>query len=463
MKPAEHLAELLGPHRVSTDPIDLARHAHDQAAGSLLAERRGDAPGLPICVVRPRTTDQVRSVVAWANASKIPLVPYGGGSGVCGAVAAGGTVVVDLRAMDEILDFDEKSRLIRVQPGMLGPDLAKALRSWGYMLGHEPQSIRISTVGGWIATRAAGQLSARYGGIEDILVALEAVLPTGQVVRSKMTPRRSAGPDVASLLVGAEGSLGIVTEATLRVSPIPDESADRCIRFDHMTDGVKACRLIAQSELGPTLVRLYDYDDSTIFLRHHPDEPPGPLLLLSFDGPGCADRADAAVELSGGMPGDDTLVTHWWEHRNDAVDEYRKLLRGEGLLGPHGVVDTIEVSGTWTVLRDLYHSMKKSLEGHADLVGCHLSHVYEDGACLYFTLAAATPDEASAAQTLEGWWDRAMRACLDSGGSISHHHGVGRVKARWLEEELGGWRDALVAVKKALDPNGIMNPGVLGL
>jgi alkyldihydroxyacetonephosphate synthase len=430
VKPTEHLAELLGPHRVSTDPIDLARHAHDQAAGSLLAERRGDKPDLPICVVRPRTTDQVRSVVAWANSSKTPIVPYGGGSGVCGAVAAGGTVVVDLRAMDEILDFDEKSRLVRVQPGMLGPDLAKALRSWGYMLGHEPQSVRISTVGGWIATRAAGQLSARYGGIEDILVALEAVLPTGQVVRSKMTPRRSAGPDIASLLVGAEGSLGIV---------------------------------IAQSELRPTLVRLYDHEDSTIFLRHHPDETPGPLLLLSFDGPGCAERADAAVELSGGTPGDDTLVAHWWEHRNDAVDEYRNLLRGEGLLGPHGVVDTVEVSGSWTVLRDLYHSMKKSLEGHADLVGCHLSHVYEDGACLYFTLASASPDEATAVATLEGWWDRAMRACLDSGGSISHHHGVGRVKARWLEEELGGWRDALVAVKKALDPNGIMNPGVLGL
>jgi alkyldihydroxyacetonephosphate synthase len=117
--------------------------------------------------------------VSWANETKTPIVPYGGGSGVCGAIAAGGAVVVDLRAMDEIVDFDEKSRIVRVQPGMLGPDLDKALRSWGYMLGHEPQSVRISTVGGWIATRASGQLSARYGGIEDVLVAIEAVLPTG--------------------------------------------------------------------------------------------------------------------------------------------------------------------------------------------------------------------------------------------------------------------------------------------
>ena len=463
MKAVEELAELLGPHRVTTDPVDLARHAIDQGVAGLLAVRRGEESRLPLCVVRPRSTDQIRAVVDWANRTKTPLVPYGGGSSVVGAIAAADAVVVELRAMDQILDFDEKSRFVRVQPGMLGPDLDKALRAWGYMLGHEPQSVKISTVGGWIATRAAGQLSARYGGIEDLLIALEAVLPTGSVVRSKLTPRRAAGPDVASLLVGSEGALGIVTEATLRVSPIPDESADRCVRFDHMTDGVNACRLIIQSGLHPTLVRLYDRDDSTIFLRHHPEETPGPLLLLSFDGPGCADRADDAVELSGGGQGNDDLVTHWWEHRNDAVEEYRVLLRGEGLLGPYGVVDTVEVSGTWSVLRDLYHSMKKSLEGTADLVGCHLSHVYESGACLYFTLASAAPDEATAAATHERWWDAAMRTCLDAGGSISHHHGIGRVKAPWLNEELGGFWETLTAIKKVMDPNGIMNPGVLGL
>lgn len=463
MKAPQELAGLLGEHRVTTDPVDLARHARDQAAGGLLAERRGDPPPLPLCVVRPHDTEHVVKVVEWANSTRTPLVPYGGGSGVCGAVQAGGAVVVELRALDQILDFDEKSRLVRVQPGMLGPDLAKALRAWGYLLGHEPQSVRISTVGGWVATKAAGQLSARYGGIEDLVVGLEAVLPTGDVVRSKATPRRAAGPDLASFLIGSEGAFGIITEVTLAVSPIPDERTDMCLRFEHMSDGVRACRLLAQSELGPTLVRLYDHDDSTLFLRHHPDEQPGPLLLLSFDGAGGAERADRAADLSEGTRGDPQLVAHWWEHRNDAVEEYRTLMRGEGLLGPHGVVDTIEVSGTWTVLRDLYHSMKKSFEGIADLSGCHLSHVYPSGACLYFTLAAACPDEATALSTHERWWDAAMRSCLDAGGSISHHHGIGRVKAPWLGEELGGWHEALLAVKKALDPNGIMNPGVLGL
>lgn len=463
MNPVEYLGELLGPHRVSTDPADLARHSRDRTPAPMLAERRGETLPPPLCVVRPRTTDQVRSIVVWANETKTALVPYGGASGVSNGIAPGGCVVVDLRAMDEILDFDEKSRLVRVQPGMLGPDLMKALKAWGYMLGHEPQSIRISTVGGWIATKASGQLSARYGSIEDLVVAIEAVLPTGDVVRSKGSPRRSTGPDVASLMIGSEGALGIITEATLRVSPIPDASADRCIRFEHMTDGVKACRALAQSDLGPTLVRLYDKDDAALFLRNHPNEEVGPLMLLSFDGDRCSERADAAVALSEGTPGNDELVGHWWEHRNDIVDEYVALIKGESVLGPHGIAESIEVSGSWTVLRDLYHSMRKSLEPLADFVGCHLSHIYPDGACLYFSIGSACSDDDAAVAALDSWWDAAMRSCLDAGGSISHHHGIGRLKAPWLREELGGWWQPLTAIKKALDPNGIMNPGVLGL
>jgi alkyldihydroxyacetonephosphate synthase len=169
------------------------------------------------------------------------------------------------------------------------------------------------------------------------------------------------------------------------------------------------------------------------------------------------------LELAGGTRGDDGLVGHWWAHRNDAVAEFRKLMEGNGLLGPHGIVDTMEVSGTWSVLRELYHSMKKELSDIADIAGCHLSHVYPDGACLYFTLASATADDTAAAVALDSWWDTGMRACLDAGGSISHHHGIGRLKAPWLPEELGGWWDMLKDLKKVIDPNRIMNPGALGL
>jgi alkyldihydroxyacetonephosphate synthase len=264
-------------------------------------------------------------------------------------------------------------------------------------------------------------------------------------------------------MIGSEGTLGIVTEVTLRVVPAVPDSVDRCIRFEHMADGVGACRRLGQSALEPTLVRLYDADDAALFLRHHPDEPQGPLLLLSFDGRDAEGRMKEAVEIAGGVEGNHDLVQHWWDHRNDAVAEYRRVMRGDGLLGPHGLVDTMEVSGTWTVLRDLYHSMKEALQEEADFVGCHLSHVYPDGACLYFTVGSACGDDDEARKKHEAWWNAGMGACLYNGGSISHHHGIGRLKARWLPDELGGWWDVLRAIKAALDPNRIMNPGALGL
>jgi alkyldihydroxyacetonephosphate synthase len=210
-------------------------------------------------------------------------------------------------------------------------------------------------------------------------------------------------------------------------------------------------------------LRLYDAEDAMLFLRNHPDEPQGPLMVLSFHGPGAEQRAAEALEVSGGQPGDNALVEHWWTHRNDAVGEFRRVMDGEGLLGPHGIVETIEVSATWTNLRDVYHSMKEALSPHADLVGCHLSHVYGSGACLYFTMGAVTGSDEEARQRLGTWWTEAMRSCLDAGGSISHHHGIGRTKAAWLREELGGWFDVLASVKKTIDPKNIMNPGALGL
>ena len=455
----EQLAGILDPDVVSTVESDLDAHAADWAPAALLDRRSGRPPAPPLCVVRPRTTEEVAALLAWAHDTKTPVVPWGGGSGVLGSAVAAGRVVADLTALDSIGEVDGKSRLVRTGAGVTGPALREHLAAAGYLLGHEPQSLEISTVGGWIATRACGQLSARYGGIESLVAGFTAVLPGGRVVRSKTVPRRAAGPDVASLMIGSEGTLGIVTEADLRVSPLPSSRGDLCVRFEHMADGVAACRKLAQSDLRPTLVRLYDAEDAAIFLRHFPEQRPGPLLLSSFDG----GYVDAAARLCDGMRADSSLVAHWWEHRNDAVGEFRRLMAGEGILGPHGLVETMEVSATWTVLRDLYHSMKENLTPLADIVGCHLSHVYPDGACLYFTLASACGSDDEALPKLAQWWEVGMRTCLDAGGSISHHHGIGRVKARWLEEELGGWFEVLRAVKDAVDPHRVMNPGALGL
>jgi alkyldihydroxyacetonephosphate synthase len=430
---------------------------------ALISKRAGTTEVAAACVVRPRSTEQVAAILRWANDTHTNVVPYGGGSGVCRAVVATDGIVVDTRAMCEIIDFDEKSRLVRVEAGVQGPDLRKALESWGYTLGHEPQSIKISTVGGWIATRASGQLSVRYGGVEDMVAGMEAVLPGGKLVRSKASPRKSTGPDVAQLMIGSEGTLGIVTEVMLRVHPIPAPLAHACVRFDHISDGVAACRRIVQSSLAPVLMRLYDKEDAALLLRRFDDPDTRPVLLLTFDGEDGASRAQQAAEISNGALDDDALVAYWWDHRNDAVDEFQILMAGQGVLGPHALVDTMEVSATWTRLRDLYHTMKDALTPLADFVGCHLSHAYPDGACLYFTMAATCPDDESARERHDQWWRTGMETCLAAGGSISHHHGIGRMKAAWLEREMGGWMDVLRAVKRAVDPNGIMNPGALGL
>jgi alkyldihydroxyacetonephosphate synthase len=459
----DELVSLVGSEAVIPDDDALRSKSHDLSPRGLMAERTHDFPQVADCIVRPSSTDEVSVVLAWANETVTPVVPFGAGSGVCEGIAPDGGILLDLSRMDAVLDVDEKSLLVRVQAGCLGGNLGSHLEAKDLMLGHQPQSINISTVGGWLATRACGQLSAAFGGIEDIVAGFEAVLPGGSVVRSKTVPRRSTGPDPASLILGSEGTLAAVTEATLRVSRIAADRTNACLSFEHMSDGVAACRALAQSDLHPTIVRLYDREDVTLLLMDRTDPPEGPLLLLSFDGFAAPARAEAAVGLASGAVQDPAIVEHWWDHRNDAGSTYVRLMTQDDLLGPHAVVDTMEVAGTWTVLRDLYHSIKTRLSEKADLAACHLSHVYTDGACLYFTLASACDSEDAAEAALADWWETGMRACLDAGGSISHHHGIGRTKAGWLREEIGDWYEVLKSVKRTLDPNGIMNPGALGL
>ena len=459
----ETLTALLGEGRVSDEAADLEAHAWDWSPRALLARGAGEAPVTPVAVVRPSDAAEVARVLEWAHETRTPVVPFGGGSSVVQGIEGRGHVVVDLGDLDHVSEVDAKSRLVRAGAGVTGPELRAALAENGYMLGHEPQSHDISTVGGWVATRAVGQLSSGYGGIERLVAGLEAVLPGGRTITSKAVPRRSTGPDVAALLIGSEGTLGVITDVTLRVAPIPGNRADACVRFDHMRDAIAACREVAQTRLAPTVVRAYDAED-TILLTMGLDEPPtGPLLMMSFDGEDAGARAEAALALTKGERLETSIVEYWWSHRNAAVEEYAKTMSGAGLLGPHAMIDTMEVAGTWTSLRSLYHSIKERLGEHTDFVTCHVSHIYPDGACLYFTLAKSCSDDAEAAAINETWWDAGMAACLASGGTISHHHGIGRLRARWLPEELGDSFEVLRAVKAALDPHGIMNPGALGL
>jgi alkyldihydroxyacetonephosphate synthase len=462
------LRALVGPEAVSTDPGDLDAHAHDWWALALLRRRRGDPLPLPAAVVRPASTAEVAAVLRWAAETRTPVVPVGGGSGVSGgAQAVPGALALDLRRMDRVLAVDEVSLTVRAQAGIGGPALEAALAEHGLTLGHFPQSFEISTLGGWIAARSAGQKSARYGRLEDLVRGLEAVLPGGRVVRFRAVPATAAGPDLWRLLVGSEGTLGVVTEATLAVRPAPAVVAHAAYAFEDFARGLEAVRRVARAELRPAVMRLYDEADVGIAFREASAElPGGALLVLRFEGDALADAEERAVrevlERAGGRDLGPGLAERWWEHRNDAVATYREIMLG-GLLGPAAAVDTMEVAGLWPA-DALYDRVRAALAAHADVVGCHASHPYPQGTCLYFTFVfLGSRDDRELEARYRAAWEEAARAALAAGGTITHHHGIGLLKAPWLAEELGEGMEVLRAVKWALDPAGIMNPGKLGL
>ncbi|MGH2813416.1 MAG: FAD-binding oxidoreductase [Actinomycetota bacterium] len=447
---------------------DAAPYRSDWWAVALLADRRDKPFPAPLAAVRPRSTEEVALVLEWARANGLIVVPRGGGSGVCGGAVPGeGSVVLDLTGMDRILDVDEQSGVVRAEAGVGGPRLEAALGEAGFTLGHVPQSFHLSTLGGWISTKATGQLSTRYGGIEDRLLGLTAVAADGTVLSSRASPRSAAGPDWWRLFLGAEGVLGVVTEATLEAWRIPETAHWISYRSSEFALGLETLRRLVQEGVRPAVARLYDPADTGVSFGRLGIG--GTLLILRQEGPRRVVDAEVALvrsiaedeglEDAGPAPGE-----HWWNHRFDAVETYRKLLAGEGALGKFGVVDTMEVAAFWSGLGRLYEKVGSALSEHVDGVLAHVSHLYSSGANIYFTfLISSASDEQHAESRYRKAWQSGMRATLEAGGTITHHHGVGLLKAPWLEPELGTGVEALRRIKEAFDPNGSLNPGKLGL
>jgi len=465
--PLASLVERLPEGAVSTHPGELTSRSRDAWALAMLREARGERLPRPMAVVFPRTTDEVAATLAWASETKTPVVPRGGGSGVCGgAQAVWRGVVIDLSRMERIVEFDEASFSVTVEAGIRGDRLESALNAQGFTLGHYPQSMAISSVGGWIATSSAGQASAGYGAIEDLLLGLTAVLPTGEVVRLPPTPRSASGPDLRRLLVGSEGTLGIVTEAALSVSPLPQGMRWAAFQPASFGHGIELARAVMHSGARPDVVRLYDDIDAALAFGAA-GHTGGPVFLLGFRE---GEMADAATRACGRLAASAeatvllaSLGEHWWTHRNDGVGLYRSIMGEERAFGAGVVVDTMEVAGLWSRLPGLHESIRAALLSHAsEAVGCHLSHPYRSGASLYFTFLMRAPDDQGAEVAYLTGWEAAVRACLEAGGTITHHHGIGLLKAPFLADELGGGAmHVLRAIKRALDPEGVLNPGKL--
>lgn len=461
----EQLRAAVGDHGLSVDPADRDAVAHDLWPRALIRERGGERLPGPDAVVWPRTAAQVEAVCAACHGAGVPLTPFGAGTGVCGAaIPVRGGVVLDLKRLDRILDWDLESGWVTVEPGILGSRLEDACRERGVTTGHHPSSLALSTVGGFVATRSAGQLSTRYGRIDDLVAGLRAVLPDGTAVTLRPQPANGAGPDLRRLFLGSEGGFGVIVEVTLRLHQLPERRVDHAAVFAGFGEGVAAVREMLRSGLRPSLLRLYDPADTALQAAElGVGEGSGALLLTSCEGRAAVAAAEAAEVAAicaahGARPCAPAVVEAWYGRRDDIGFAQARYLPLAG-----AILDTVELAAAWGRLVPLHEAVRRRL-GDSLVVLCHLSHGYPDGACLYFSFAGVASEEAAAVPLHERLWEEVMAAAAECGASIAHHHGAGLARAPYLAAELGeGGIEVLRRLKAALDPGGVANPGKWGL
>lgn len=484
--------------RVSHADQDRLSYARDMWPLALLWVRAGKTPPPPDLICWPRTDAEVAAIVALARREKLALIPFGAGSGVCGGVwALKGGITVDLKRFDSIAEVDARHRTVEVGAGVMGETLERRLNSKGWTLGHFPSSIWMSTVGGWLAARSAGQLSSKYGKIEDMVAAVTFIAGTGEKI---VTPERPfAGPDLAQVLIGSEGTLGLFTSAKLRVYPLATGQVFHGYEFKTVPQGLEAIRQIFGAGLRPAVVRLYDPFDTAIVGKGKPGHPRGnsknalktevlPALLrvvapqtlgrpklfnnltklfarsrliVMFEGDAAraAEEDAAARGICAGLQATDLGEEpgkHWYAKRYDVSYRMSKVIDAGAF------ADTMEVATTWDKVYAVYEKVKAAASAHA-FVLCHFSHAYLEGCSLYFSFVGSGGTEAELIARYEALWRDALSAAVAAGANVSHHHGVGIVKAQALQDSLNEGRMLLAGLKRHYDPDGVMNPGKLGL
>lgn len=441
------------------DDATLAAHSYDWWPVAAKWRMQGKMPTPAELVALPTTTEEVAALLKWAGAHSVAVTPWGRGSSVTGApLPMQGGIVLDMSAMEKILVLDDANLFVTVQAGIWGHKLEEVLNARGLTLNHSPQSLDRSSPGGWVATRATGQFSSKWGGIEDLCLALTVVLGDGTVVRTPLAPRASMGPEMRNLFIGSEGTLGIVTEVSLRVFPVSETRRLEAVAFDDVKPGLDAVRLILRAGLLPFLVRLYDAEEA----RHalHAPQRAQSVLFLGFEGPAAVAEAEHTEAMricaeQGGRTLGSGPVEAWMARRFDfsTIENLINL--------PGGMAETIEVAHFWDGIFETYTRLKAELAPYADEVLGHFSHVYPQGSSLYIILLGQAASDAEAEARLHAIWDTSMRICLETGAALSHHHGVGLARRPYLADALGSSYELLVRLKHACDPQGILNPDKL--
>jgi alkyldihydroxyacetonephosphate synthase len=486
------LEQAAGAAYVSTDALDRVVHGRGKSLRDLIRQRQGDLPRLPDVVVRPGGEEDISAIVQAALRADAVLIPFGGGSSISGSLQAPDdetrpVISVDLERLDRVLEVDRESRLARVQAGVFGPRLEEQLGAIGYTFGHFPDSFPHSTLGGWIATRSSGMQSDRYGDIADMVKGLRVVTPSGTLV-TRAVPAASNGPSVRQMVLGSEGRLGIITEATVHVRRIPKQRTILGYLFPSFADGLAAMRDLAASDYSVSVTRVSDANETqfSFAMRVNPtavDKLQSAALktyvqrrrgfdvdrmCLSFIGYEGSDRHVAGlrravgrlVKRHGGLcvgSGPGVL----YDQKKFDIPYIRDFLLDRGAAG-----DVSETATTWSNLRPLYEAVVAAANrAFAQLavhgyVMCHLSHSYHAGACLYFTFAFKATSQQAMLGEYEVVKSSIQQAFVDNGATLSHHHAVGTEHAQWLREDISAPGVALLdALFEGFDPGRHLNPG----
>ena len=408
------------------------------------------------------------ALIAWGVERHVALVPFGGGTSVVGGLVArrtgfAGVVCLDLIRLDRLLDLDLDSMTATLEPGLRGPVAETLLAEHGLTLGHFPQSFEYATIGGFAVTRSSGQSSAGYGRFDALVVGLRVATPQGELVLGS-SPANAAGPDLREVVMGSEGAFGVVTAVTVRVRRLPDVKVYETWRWGSFAAGAAAMRTLAQSGVLPTVLRLSDENETAINLAKPAevggDTSGGCLMVTGYEGTaaGVEARREACTTLLTALGGAPLGEDSGWPSGRFAGPYLRDSLLDVGVL-----VETLETVTFWSRLEQVYAGVRTALTdvlGEGTLVLCHISHVYETGASLYFTVATKQGED-----PIAQWWTAkaaASDAMIDQGASITHHHAVGQDHKPWLAREIGPVGvQMLRALKAELDPTGVLNPGVL--
>ncbi len=463
------LREVVGENNISAEQEERLAYATDCCWIPQAWIDRAQRPPIPDVVVRPESSEQVADVVRLATEYRVPIIPCGGLSGTQGGcLAIAGGIMLDLKRMDKILDVDESSQVATVEAGILGVNLERELNKRGYSFPHYPASIYSATVGGYIAARGSGVMSTRYGKIEDLILSLEVVLPSGTILSTIPIPRHATGPEVTQLFIGSEGTLGVITKAKVKIIAKPKYRSFRCLIFENLERGMEAGRRIMLGGLRPSVIRLYDDPSTRSFVNrvlHMKLE--GNVLILAFDGQTEslfeAERQETLriCQQLGGQDLGEEPGQHWWEHRYDFY--YPPLT-------PHlpTAFGTMDTATTFDKILPLYYHMKEEIENkyskwQARLLG-HFSHWYSWGTMVYarFFIDQPPSDAHEALRLYHDVWSTGISAALRHGGVVNEHHGIGLKLGAFMRRQYGAGFELLEGIKKQLDPYNIMNPGKLG-